>query len=301
MRTGRGALLRKGLMIAGLVALVAFAYWNLSQILGWLAGYRRGLQVTDWLTIGTLDPLHPYVNPNFRWSVPAAWIWSGIVQPMGVEAWAGLHVLALAATRNVKVILVGLATFPFWHDVAMGNMLTFAFLAAWWAVRGPTLGVVAFCILAALVPRPLMVPILAWLLVTQPVARIAFPAAALGVVLSAAAIGQLDDWIARLTGTSGAEFAAPWNLFPSRVLGWGWVILAWPVAVLAWTQRRFGIASVLFSPYYIPYYAVFLLLELDLRDTNKGWHRVARSTGSGGDVAGPGIHGGLDVIGVRAG
>lgn len=245
-----------------LVAILGVALWNVSMLGSLVEWWRNGLAGNDWSILATLDPAAPYAQgTGFRWSLPAAWIWAGVIVPMGFLTWALFHVAAVALIRPAWVALVVLVSFPFWHDVVSGNMLTFAFVAGWWALAGNRWGIVAFCILAALVPRPLMIPVLAYLLWRQPIARATFLVAAAVVVGSALATGQLDDWIFKLTRPY-AEVEAAFNLAPSRFLGLSWLVVAWPLAAFAWLRGYVGIASVLFTPYLTPYYALFALLDL---------------------------------------
>lgn len=221
------------------------------------------LRTNDWSVLAGLDPRNPYATEGFHWSVPAAWIWAGLVVPMGFFAWAGLHFLAIATIRDWRVVVLVFATFPFWADVASGNMLTFAFVAAWHALAGNRAGVVAFVVLAALIPRPLMVPVLAYLLWTRKDARWAFAAAAGVVVASGLATGTLWTWIGMSLGTAtGGWMEAHWNVGPSSVLGTAWLPLGLVLGAWAWWRGRLGLASLLVSPYLIHYYAIFALLEL---------------------------------------
>lgn len=249
----------RGILI---VALIAAGIWNLERLEAihhWL--FYAGLAGNDWSLLAGLDPASPYADPSFHWSVPAAWIWSAIV-PMGFVAWAALHFAALATIRDWRVVVLALATFPFWYDLASGNVLLFCLVAAWHALDGRRLGVVAFVTLAALVPRPLMLPVLAHLLWTRKDARWAFAAAAGVVIVSGLWTGTLDDWAVRLVATPGNELDASWNVGPSAILGALWVPFGIALGIYAWSKGHLGLASLAISPYVIHYYALFALLEL---------------------------------------
>lgn len=259
------ALWATGIIVGALV----LAWWNLDQLLAVVRWVQAGLGLNDWAMFEHLDPLAPYAsNAAYKWAVPMAWLWGYVVVPMGFLAWTALHFAALALIRRPIVVVAALCTYPFWHDVVSGNVVTFCFVAAWLALSGNRAGIIAYCILAATVPRPLMLPILAVLLWRHPLARWTFLAAAAGVILTALATGQLEPWIHRLLfDTSTPEMAAPWNFYPSHWLGWAGVLLTWPLALLAFRKGWVGIASVLFSPYFIGYYALFALLDLRQNQT----------------------------------
>lgn len=259
MMPGRVDLPRRWAVVAAAVVLVV---WNVASLAGLIEWARHGLPGNDWSILADLDPLSPYVQGSgFRWSLPAAWMWGWAVVPMGFLAWSLLHVAAVALIRPAWVALVVLESYPFWADTLSGNVLTFCFVAGWFALKGNRWGIVAFCVLAALVPRPLMIPVLGYLMLRYPVARIAFPAAAAFVVGTAFAAGQLDDWIFKLTRPYG-EVDASFNLGPTRIFGLGWLAVGWPLAALAWWRGWYGVASLLFTPYINPYYAIFALLDL---------------------------------------
>ena len=244
--------------------LVAGVVWlNLTQLeIIWRFITVRHLTPNDWQMLSTVAASDPYANPNFHWSVPAAWVWATAVAPLGFLAWSALHFAALATIRDWRVVALALLTFPFWWDLVSGNMMVFAFVAAWHALSGSRWGVVAFCILAAFVPRPIMLPVLAWLLWHRTDARWAFMGAAGLVIATGLLTGTLGTWAQLLLAASGPEYAAPWNLGPSRWIGAAWVPAGLLLAAWATWRGHLGLASLAVSPYLIHYYAIFALLEL---------------------------------------
>lgn len=252
--------------IGWLLLFAAFALWNAYWLLQLGMYAADGFYQNDWWALSALDPADPYATNGFHWSMPAAWIWVYAVIPVGFGLWSLLHLAALA-TLPPKVALVALVTFPFWADVASGNMLTFALVLAWHALAGHRWGVVGFCVLAALIPRPLMLPVLAWLLWRSLDARIAFATASVGVVLAGLATGTLGTWVTLMLGTSSAFwYTSPWNIGPSSVVGAAWVPIGLGLAALLTWRGRLGLASLAVSPYLIHYYALFALLELRVRN-----------------------------------
>jgi hypothetical protein len=141
------------------------------------------------------------------------------------------------------------------------------FVAAAWALEGSALGVGAFLGLTILVPRPLMLPLAAWLLWRHPRARVPF-LVALGVhAIAAIATGWAPAWISALADSS-AEIGSALNFGPSRLIGLWWIPLGATLAVfLAW-RGRIGLASLAISPYWLPYYFLMPLLELRRRESH---------------------------------
>lgn len=169
--------------------------------------------------------------------------------------------VVLGFLRDWRMIGLVAVTFPFWHDVLNGNMLTFAFVAAWTALRGSRTGAVAFILLAVLVPRPLFLPVLAWLLWREPWTRWPFLGIAVAIGSASFATDQLDDFVARLVASAG-EVGNRWNVGPSAWLGPGWAPIGFVTAVVLTSRGRLGFASLAAAPYWFVYYLIFALLEL---------------------------------------
>lgn len=245
------------------MALTAIAIVNavgLAQTAPWLM--RQGASGGDWFNLSALSIADPYAVRAYRWSPPAAWIWATAVVPMGLPLWQALHLGALVLLRDWRVILLALVSWAFWQDLANGNVMTFVLVSAWWALRGNSVGTLAFLALSVLVPRPLMLPVLAWLLVQQPRARLWFPLLAVLVIGLALASGQMGDWMGRTLITGREELDSIWNIGPSRIIGPIWIPVGLVLAAaLAW-RGWLGIASVVIGPYLFPYYLLMGLLDV---------------------------------------
>jgi hypothetical protein len=201
-----------------------------------------------------------------------------VIGGMGAFAWRIVHVAAALAMPTWPMRLVTLAAWPFWYDVETGNVLVFVVLSAAWALRGRSVGIGAFLVLTLWFPRPLMLPILAYLLWKQPAWRV--PAVALAVVMTLAALasGWAWDWV-RLLTTLGAEAGSPNNLGPTRFLGPWWLLIGVPLAVWLTRRKHLGWASLAVSyPYVLPYYLLMLVLELPERIWAVGSARVRRGS-----------------------
>lgn len=181
---------------------------------------------------------------------------------LGTVGWRLAHLAAALAMPTWPMRIATLVSWPFWFDVETGNLLVFVLLAAVWAVRGNRVAVAVFLALTILVPRPLMLPVAAWLLWKHPAWRVpaaVMVATSIGLV---ALSGWADEWMGFLVSI-GTQFDSPNNLGPTRLLGAAWLLIGIPLA--AWLTRRgnLGWASVAISyPYLLPYYLVMLVLEV---------------------------------------
>jgi hypothetical protein len=227
------------------------AYWH-GPAWGWSDDWNELVQAST--------SADPYVADGFRWSPVAAWILA-VLLPIGIGAWRVLHFAALVVLRDWRVIALVAISFPFWVDMVAGNVLVFAFVAAWTALRGSRLGALIFLGMTILMPRPMFLPVAAWLLWKQPAIRL--PALALLLVNLAlvAGSGLGSEWIHRLA-SSGTELGHPQNLAPSHWIGVIWIPFGvTSAAILTW-RGRLGLASLAVSPYLFPYYLLFGWLEL---------------------------------------
>lgn len=197
----------------------------------------------------------------YHYSPVLAWLFAPLAA-IGTAGWRLLHIAAMLALPTWPMRILGLVSWPFWYDLEAGNVLAFVVLAAAWALRGNRVAIAAFLGLLLLVPRPLMVPVAAWILWKQPEWRLPFAVAFAIHAAVVVATGWASDWAVALLA-AGGDVAIPSNIGPSRFIGTlPWLAIGLPVA--AWlTQRgRLGLASLAASPYWLPYYLLVLLLEL---------------------------------------
>jgi hypothetical protein len=205
--------------------------------------------------------LYEFAEPYaFRYSPVAAWLF-GVIAPMGLTAWRLAHLAALAFLRDWRLIVLVLLSYPLWFDVETGNLLTFVAVAGVAALRGSQIGIAIYLILFLLVPRPLALPLTAWLLWRRPAWRIPFAALFVAQAAVVAALGLAGPWLTALLGSS-SEFHADLNLGPSAIIGSWWLVVAIPLAGWLTWRGRLGLASLAASPYWLPYYFLMLLLEL---------------------------------------
>ena len=228
-----------------------------SPVVDWHHFVEAGRRVHDG---GLYDITFDY---GFRYS-PVLAIAFGFITPIGELVWRLLHVAAALALPTWPMRLLTLVSWPFWFDVEAGNVIVFVLLAGAWALRGNRAAIAAFFLMAVLMPRPLMLPIVAWLLWRHPEWRIPFVAVLTVHALAVWATGWGAEWIGVLLG-SADEVGSPLNVGPSRFIGLVWAVVAVPCAAWLTWRGRVGWASLLSAPYWLPYYLMMPVLELDRR------------------------------------
>lgn len=245
---------------------VTAGYLAVNAVAGWQLGtYPALTQPQDWglwlivpqmLESGTL-----YDFGYFVWSPVAAYLLIPVVAA-GYQVWFALHVGALALVGNPRVVLLVLASFPFWADTLMGNAMTFVAVAGFLAVQGSRAGAVAFLALTVLMPRPLQLPLAASLVLAD--RRLALAAAAMLAATGAVAIvtGYLDDWIASALPFGSGSMEHLGNVGPTALIGPAWYVIGVPLAIWLTTRRRFGLAGLALTTYVAPQYLLALLWEL---------------------------------------
>jgi hypothetical protein len=195
----------------------------------------------------------------FRYSPLVAYLFA-VIGPWGFLPWAAAHFAALLALPR-RIALIALLSFPFWEDVYNGNTMTFVAVAGFLVLRGSRWGTAAFVVMAVLMPRPLMIPLLAWLVWQRPAWRLPKFGSGGGALLASLATGMGVTWLLSLRQT-GQEFGSIIDIGPSLVLGAWWIPLGIVVAVVLTWKGWLGLASLAASPYWLPYYPAMLLLEL---------------------------------------
>ena len=224
----------------------------------------------DWnLFVTAADRISHGVDPYgfavageaYRWSPVAAWIFVPISW-LGPLLWRILHVAAALALPDRRLALLTLVSWPFWFDFATGNVMVGVLLLSVYALRGSRLAALGFLAMTLLVPRPLMLPVAAWLLWKRPDLR--WPALALFVAHSVGvlAVGWGGEWLARLVETPTTQLGIPFDVGPSRLIGSLWVPIGLALAAWFTLRGRLGFASLVASPYWLPYYLMMPFLEI---------------------------------------
>jgi hypothetical protein len=192
----------------------------------------------------------------------------GVIASAGLPAWRIAHFVALAALPSRRLALLLLVSYPFWWDVNTGNLMIFVLLAAAWAYRGNGPATAIYLVLCCLVPRPIMLPLLVWILWQRPAWRLPFAGIAALVLVTAIPTGYLLEWLASFFASGAKDIANDFNLSPSRFIGLAWLIIGLPLGAWLTYRGRLGWASMAISPYLLPYWVQMLGLEL-LRPTTR--------------------------------
>ena len=248
------------LLAIPLVVLLTWnAYWLIRECLNLIAAWDGA--AVDWHHLADASRLqNPYDSEWFRWSPIAAWLLRPATA-VGVTGWRVAQLATVAALRDRRAIIIVLATAPFWFDFTSGQAITFVAVAAWHALRGSRIATFLFFALVLLIPRPLMLPLLAWLLWRRPETRGWFLALLVVNALLVLASGYAGDWATRLIA-SGSEVSHAGNLAPSWFMGGLWAPIGLAIAAVFTVRGRLGVASVAASPYIFPYYLLMLVLEI---------------------------------------
>ena len=236
-----------------------------ARSIGFIVG---GTQAVDWVQyveasrrLGGGDLYAVTDTYAYRYSPLLAPVF-GLLAPLGTFAWQALHVVAAVALPSWPLRLATLISWPFWYDVQTGNVMVFILLAAAWALTGNRLATGAYFLLAILIPRPLMLPVAAWLLWKRPEWRLPFAAALAAHALAVLATGWGPEWIGTIIA-AGRDAGLPSNVGPSRFIGTlPWLVIGLPLAAWLTRRGRVGFASIAASPYWLPYYLIMPLLEL---------------------------------------
>jgi hypothetical protein len=252
-----------GALVALALANVFYTTFTIIELIAYPAPVDWNLFVTAAERISHgVDPYgFSVAGEAYRWSPVAAWIFVP-VSWLGPTLWRVLHVAAAFALPDRRLTLLVLVSWPFWFDLATGNVMILVLLLAVWAIRGSRLAALGFLALTILVPRPLMLPVAAWLLWKRPDVRM--PAIALLVVhaLGAVAVGWGGEWLARLAETPTTQVGIRFDVGPARLIRSWWVPIGLTLAAFLTWRGRLGLASLAASPYWLPYYLMMLFLEI---------------------------------------
>lgn len=255
-------LLGRALLGAGLILAVAANIVGLATI---VIDHQRAFDWDNYVEAAHRFPL----GTLYDWQYPYGYHYApqlapllGLLTSAGIIAWRLAQFVALAALPSRRLALVLLISYPFWADVNTGNLMIFVLLAAAWAYRGNRAATAIYLVLCCLVPRPIMLPLLAWILWQRPAWRLPFAAIAIAVVLTAIPTGYLPEWLGSFAASGAKDMANDFNLSPSRFIGPAWLIIGLPLSAWLTYRGRLGWASMAISPYLLPYWVQMLGLEM---------------------------------------
>jgi hypothetical protein len=224
----------------------------------------------DWSTPGYI---YPY-SPVFAWlMVPFAWL--------GQWIWQALHLITVAFIPSWPIRLLVLLSAAFWMDAWEGNVGVFFMVAGYWAIRDSRPGSWSFMALCLMIPKPIYLPALVWILWRKPENRRPFLYLFAVHAVAVLATGYAFDWLVALPGSSH-DIDGPFNFMPSRFIGWWW----WPIglALSAWLVTKdhpgwAGVTSALYGGHHLP---LMLVMEPDYQ-----LRRLARALRPGRQQSAP--------------
>jgi hypothetical protein len=254
--------LRQAIIYAAIVLAVAA---NLTGLATLVIDHHRAFDFDNYLEAARRFPL----GTLYDWHEPYAYRYAPQLAPIlgwfglaGVTAWRLAHFAALAVLPSRRLAVLLLVSYPFWFDVVTGNLMVFVLLAASWAYRGNYVATIAYMALCVLVPRPIMLPLLAWILWQRPAWRLPFLGILTLGIFTTLPTGYFTEWVGSLFKAGPNEIANDFNLSPSQIIGVMWLVVGVPLAGWLTMRRHLGWASLAISPYLLPYYVQMLGLEL---------------------------------------
>jgi hypothetical protein len=251
----------------GLGAIGLFVASNLVMVGVSIVAILAGSDGVDWLTYvaaterfaeGTLYESAEWWY-GWRYS-PVAVLPFVLVAPIGETAWRLLLGASLVGLPG-RARFLALASYPFWFAIHAGSLVVPTIVVAYLALRGRGWAIGAFFVLALLVPRPLMLPVAAWLLWKHPRWRVPFVVLFVAHAAAVVATGYSDEWLAVLAQVGPEEVAQQLNVAPSALVGLWWLVAAVPLAIWAFGVGRPALAGLLVQPYWLPYYLLILLAD----------------------------------------
>jgi hypothetical protein len=265
--------LRTALVTANLVLVAIMIYGFFVSDVGydWLIFREAGRRVVD-------GGLYVWEN-EYAWSYSPllAYLFT-VIAPIGYVGWSLVHFAALPLLRDRWLIAITFLSVPFWADLYNGNTMTFVFVAAVGVLRQSSPATAAYLVMCLLMPRPVMLPLLAWVLWRQPAWRIWFAAMVVASTLAVLATGYGFAWVEALLRVPAAVSVSSRDLGPAVVLGLWWLPLSALLAGVLLVRGRIGLASVAASPYWLPQYFIMLLLELVRQRAERPRSRAAAVT-----------------------
>lgn len=249
------------------VALAVYIGVNVGLL---LYGVRFGPDNIDWSLWASLPELIErgdiYAPSDFPfvWSPLAAYLMAG-VSFLGYWPWVALHVAFVFLLRDWRLIGLVLISYPFWVDAALGNTLTFQVVAGMLVLRSERWSFV-YLALAVLIPRPLIVPLVVWLLWKQPRTRLRLVAMAVVLGLATLFSGYTVEWITTALEYGRSDIVAEQTIGPVALIGPAWLLVGLPLG--AWLTWRGwpGLAGMAISPYLFAYYLLMPLVDLVPKD-----------------------------------
>ena len=251
----------------GLLGFIPAAFpWNADLSPDWML-WRA---LPEAIAAGDVYGVHAPTGP-FVWS-PFAAVAMQFAWPL-YWSWLIAHFAVLPLLRDWRMVAFVLLSFGFWTSTWSGSPFIFIFVAAVLAYRGSRPAALVYVGLTLLIPRPLQLPLVAWVLWRMP--EIRWPAALLLVVHTGLVVasGYALDWFSVV----GAHAVTEGNYGLTRFFGPGLLLIGIPLGAWLLWRGRPGLSGLAISPYWLPEYFMFALLDLC---PSPGRHVVHRRTRS---------------------
>lgn len=220
----------------------------------------------DWTVLWVHLPAALDAGELYRMPTALPYVWSPVIAPLmalivqvGYWPYFALHLAALAFLRDWRPIALALASWALWVDAFGANTVTFVFVSGALALRGSRPASIVYLALLLLMPRPVQLPLAAWLLWQD---RSLWRPFALMFAVHAAAVvasGYAGEWIGIMRSYGSA---AGYNLGPTLLFGAWWLVVGLPLAAWLTLKGRVGWAGLALSPYVLPQYLLMPLAEL---------------------------------------
>jgi hypothetical protein len=191
----------------------------------------------------------PLYGPDWKWRYsPVALLLIGPATAAGLAGWTALHFAAVLLIRPWWLAVGFGLSWPFWVDVVSGNTGTFVAVAGIAAISGSRIGVYSYWWLLLVIPRPLQLPLAAYLIWRRPHDRIGFLILATANLALLIVMGQGPEWISYLVSRGAENVDAVFNIHPGAGFGAYWLIVGVPVAALLVRLGWPGQAGLALSP-----------------------------------------------------
>lgn len=238
----------------------AVLIWSVANSVPRLERLLDGVVGKDWVILTNAGHhitagINPYDFDGYRYSPLVAYFFAWI-EPIGWTAYTIIGLTFVLVLRDWRWIGLLLVLMPFWADVQSGITLYPVLVLSVCALRGERWATLAQVALTALVPRPLVVPVLVWLLWHD--RRLILPSLgiAAAIAVPTVATGWADEWITTLVTLSEP---GPYPI--ASTLGLAWLAV---LALGIWLTVRghLGLAALAVSPYLAPGHLMMLALEI---------------------------------------
>ena len=255
--------------VAPLAALAAIAPLNFLGIwilsgswqIGVAPDYQQYADAIDRFVAGL-----PLYGPEWQWRYsPAAILTLAPALAAGLAGWTILHLAAVALIRPWKLAVLFALSWPFWVDVVSGNAVTFVAVAGIAAIQGSRVGTYAYWWLTLIMPRPLQLPLGAYLFWKRPDLRYGLLVMTVLNVIVVLMVGQGAEWLAYLAARGAENTDAVFNIHPAAELGALWLAIGTPLAALLTWYGWPGAAGVVLSPSLLAQYLLMLFVPADRR------------------------------------